>query len=49
MFFYKLCTKHHDCLDLIRVDLMKRRHRRVSKGGIKESEKSSTYYNKFFL
>ena len=41
-FFDKLCTKYHDYLDLISIDLMKNRHSRLSRCGIEEFEKSST-------
>ena len=47
-FFDKLCMKYHDYLDLIGIDLMKSRHRRVSKCGIEKFEKSSTFYKKLF-
>ena len=49
VFFEKLCTKYHDYLDLIGINLMKRRRRRVSKCGIEEFEKNSTFYKKPFL
>ena len=47
-FFDKPCTKYHDYLDLIGIDLIKSRLRRVSKCGIEKFEKSSTFYMKHF-
>ena len=47
--FWQTLAKNHDYLDLTGIDLMKRRHRRVSECGIEEFDKSSTFYKKLFL
>ena len=45
-FFGKLCAKHHDYLVLIDIDLIKRKHKRVSKCGVEEFQKGSKFYKK---
>ena len=45
-FFDKLCAKHHDYLVLIDIDLIKRKHKRVSKCGVEEFQKGSKFYKK---
>lgn len=48
VFFDKLWSKYDDYLDLIDIDLTKRRNRRVSKCGIEKFKKIYTFYLKRF-